>query len=63
MLASQAAAASSAVAAESDAWTRLRPATIYKLYIGRSGVDARGIQYLTWSKDEIVKLDNHLQDL
>jgi hypothetical protein len=63
MLASQAAAAGSAVAAERGEWTRLRPATIYKLYIGRSGVDARGVQYLTWSNEEIAKLDNHLQDL
>ncbi len=63
VLASHAAAARSAVVAERDEWTRLRPATIYKIYIGRSGVDARGVRYLTWSKEEIAKLDNHLQDL
>ena len=31
------ASASTALAAEAAAWPKLRPATIYKVYVGRSG--------------------------
>ena len=62
------AAAQSVAAAEADAWPRLRPATIYKLYIGRSGASTnsrtgRSVQYLTWGKEEVAKMDNHLREL
>jgi len=62
------AAAQSTAAAEADAWPKLRPATIYKLYIGRSGPTTsartgRSVQYLTWGKEEVTKMDNHLRDL
>lgn len=55
-------------AAEADAWPKMRPATIYKVYIGRSGATTntrtgRSVQYLTWGRDEITKMDNHLRDL
>jgi hypothetical protein len=55
-------------AAEAGAWPRLRPATIYKVYIGRSGAitnarTGRTTQYLTWGKEEIAKMDDHLRDL
>ena len=68
VLASQAAAARSAVAAERDEWPKLRPARIYKIYIGRSGVrknprTGRDVGYLTWPEEEVTKLDSHLQDL
>ncbi|MCC6858493.1 MAG: hypothetical protein IT158_08025 [Bryobacterales bacterium] len=53
--------------AERDEWPKLRPATIYKLYVGRSGAitnaAGRSVQYLTWGKDEVVKMDNYLRDL
>ena len=50
------AAARSTVAAEAAAWPRLRPATIYKLYIGRSGATTNArtgsrVQYLTWGEE------------
>ena len=51
------------LAAERDEWPKLRPATIYKIYIGRSGANANGVRYLTWSDEEVTRLDNHLQDL
>lgn len=62
------AAAQPAWPAEADAWPRLRPAKIYKLYIGRSGAvthsrTGKTVQYLTWGKDEVTRMDNHLRDL
>ncbi len=52
---------------ERDEWPKLRPATIYKLYIGRSGAatNAAGktVQYLTWGQDEVTKMNNYLGDL
>jgi len=62
-------AGSSVLAAERDEWPKLRSATIYKVYVGRSGAresprePGKMVRYLTWSKEEIAKLDNHLQDL
>lgn len=62
-------AGSSELAAERDEWPKLRPATIYKVYVGRSGArestrtPGRMVRYLTWSKEEIAKLDRHLQEL
>ena len=53
----------SAVAAERDAWPKLRPARTYKIYTGRSGVNARGVGYLTWPTEEVAKLDKYLRDL
>jgi hypothetical protein len=45
----------------------MRPATIHKLYIGRSGTvtnaAGKSVQYLTWGKDEIVKMDAYLKKL
>ncbi len=60
--------AAQSAAAEAAAWPKLRPATIHKLYIGRSGasVNARSgssVQYLTWGKEEIAKMDDHLRGL
>ena len=62
------AAAPSTVAAEAAAWPRLRPATIYKLYIGRSGATTNAstgsrVQYLTWGAEEVARMDDHLRDL
>lgn len=62
------AAAAVRAAAEAEAWPKLRPATIYKVYIGRSGATrnprtGQDVQYLTWGKEEITKMDNHLRDL
>lgn len=52
---------------DADAWPKLRPATIYKVYIGRSGATTnaagQSVQYLTWGKEEITKMDHHLRDL
>ncbi len=62
-------AGSSASAAATDEWPRLRPATLYKVYVGRSGeresrrVPGTMVRYLTWSKEEITKMENHLRDL
>jgi hypothetical protein len=61
-------AARSAAATDRDAWPKLRPARIYKVYIGRSGAtknarSGREVRYLTWSNEEVAKLDNYLQDL
>ncbi|MCE5311309.1 MAG: hypothetical protein LLG20_27030 [Acidobacteriales bacterium] len=56
-------------AASSDIaeWPKLRPAKIYKLYIGRSGATTnaagRQVQYLTWGQEEVTKMDNYLQGL
>ena len=57
-----------AAAVERAEWPKLKPATIYKVYIGRSGATVNQrtgstVQYLTWGKEEIVKMDNHLDDL
>ncbi|MCW5982008.1 MAG: hypothetical protein KIT09_28240 [Bryobacteraceae bacterium] len=62
------AGAQSPLAAEAAEWPRLRPATIYKLYIGRSGATTNPrtgsrVQYLTWGAEEIAKMDNHLRGL
>ncbi len=61
-------AAEQSAAAEADAWPRLRPATIYKIYIGRFGASTNAttgssVQYLTWGAGEIAKMDSHLRDL
>ena len=52
---------------ERDEWPKLRPATIYKLYIGRSGATTnaagKSVQYLTWGNEEVTKMDNYLRDL
>lgn len=62
------AAALNRIAAEAAGWPKLRPATIHKLYIGRSGATTNTrtgsqVQYLTWGSEEISKMDNHLRDL
>ena len=64
----QRAAAQAVVPAEAAEWPKPRPATIYKLYIGRSGAainprTGSSVQYLTWGKEEVTRLDNHLRDL
>jgi hypothetical protein len=46
------AAAQAAIPAEANEWPKLRPATIYKVYIGRSGATTNAstgssVQYLT----------------
>lgn len=51
-----------------DDWPKMRPATIHKLYIGRSGSTfnkstGRDVQYLTWGQEEVKKMDNYLSDL
>ena len=60
-------AARAAAGSERDEWPKLRPAKIYKLYIGRSGAatNAAGkqVQYLTWGQEEVTKMDNYLQNL
>jgi len=69
VLASQAAAARSALAAEREAWPKLRPARIHKVFIGRFGARESTrtpgvmVQYLTWGDEEIRELNNHLQGL
>lgn len=60
--------AQAAPSAEAADWPKLKPATIYKLYIGRSGAvtNARtgsSVQYLTWGKEEVTKMDDHLREL
>jgi len=52
-------AASAAVAAEGEAWTRLPPAKIYKVYAGRVANDA----YLTRPTEELAKFEKHFADL
>jgi predicted SnoaL-like aldol condensation-catalyzing enzyme len=56
-----------AAGSERDEWPKLRPAKIYKLYIGRSGAatNAAGkqVQYLNWGQEEVIKMDNYLQNL
>ncbi|MCC6591353.1 MAG: hypothetical protein IT168_32000 [Bryobacterales bacterium] len=54
--------------AEAAEWPKLRPATIHKLYIGRSGAvtNARtgsSVQYLTWGAEEVAKMDEYLRGL
>jgi hypothetical protein len=65
--AAAAAALPSHLISEAAAWPKLKPATIHKLYIGRSGATVnragRTVQYLTWGKDEIAKMDEHLRGL
>jgi hypothetical protein len=60
-------AARAAAGSERDEWPKLRPAKIYKLYIGRSGAatNAAGkqVQYLNWGQEEVTKMDNYLQNL
>jgi hypothetical protein len=43
--------------AEASAWPKLRPARIYKVYVGRTG------GYMARPAEEVGKLDNHLKDL
>ena len=62
------AATQSVLGAEAAAWPKLRPATIYKLYIGRSGATTNArtgssVQYLTWGTEEVAKMDAHLSGL
>lgn len=62
------AAAPKAAAAEADEWPKLRPAKIHTVYIGRSGAithprSGKTVQYLTWGKEEVAKLDAHLRGL
>lgn len=57
-----------ALAAEAAAWPKLKPATIHKLYIGRSGATLNtrtgsSVQYLTWGSEEVAKMDSYLTDL
>lgn len=67
MLPSQSPAARSPLAAERDLWPKLRPARIYKIFIGRSGprqtADGKTVQYLTWGQEEIARFNNYLQEL
>lgn len=60
-------AAQRMVSNDAQAWPKLRPATIYKIYVGRSGATTnragRSVQYLTWGKEEVAKMDDHLRDL
>jgi hypothetical protein len=60
-------AARAAASSDLDEWPKLRPAKIYKLYIGRSGAvtnaAGRQVQYLTWGQEEVTKMDNYLQGL
>jgi hypothetical protein len=59
--------ASPQLMADAAAWPKLRPATIYKVYIGRSGATVnragRTVQYLTWGQEEIARMDEHLRGL
>lgn len=52
---------------ERDEWPKLRPATIHKIFIGRSGssVNAAGktVQYLTWGKEELARMNDYLTAL
>ena len=57
-----------AMSSERDDFPKLRPVSIYKLYIGRSGTTTntrtgQSVQYLTWGKEELTKMDNYLQQL
>ncbi|HNY40597.1 MAG TPA: hypothetical protein PKJ41_09385, partial [Bryobacteraceae bacterium] len=66
MLAGQPAGRASA-GSDRDEWPKLRPATIHKLFIGRSGATTnaagKSVQYLTWGQDEVTKMNNYLGDL
>lgn len=59
--------ARAAASSERDEWPKLRPATIHKLFIGRSGATTnaagRRVQYLTWGNDEVAKMNKYLGDL
>ena len=51
-----------------DEWPPLRPARIYKVYIGRSGArknprTGREVRYLTWPEEEVRRLDSYLEEL
>ena len=56
----------SAISERND-WPKLRPARLYKLFIGRSGAATnaagKSVQYLTWGRDEVTKMNNYLGDL
>ena len=56
-----------AAASDRDEWPKMRPATIYKLFIGRSGASTnaagRSVQYLTWGQEEVTKMNNYLHAL
>jgi hypothetical protein len=61
-------AANPAIQSERDEFPKLRPISIYKLYIGRSGSytntrTGSTVQYLTWGKEELAKMDAYLQNL
>ena len=61
-------AAYTAKNSERDEFPKLRPVSIYKVYIGRSGATTnartgRTTQYLTWGKEEVAKMDLYLQNL
>ncbi len=53
--------------AERSEFPQLRPARIYKLFIGRSGAttNAAGkqVQYLTWGQDEVTRMNDYLAAL
>lgn len=62
------AAGPTTLAAEASAWPKLKPATIHKLYIGRSGAtlntrSGSSVQYLTWGAEEVAKMDDYLRGL
>ncbi len=57
-----------AVPAEAEGWPKLRPAKIYKLYLGRAGSyfnpkSGNTVQYLTWGADEVARMNAHLREL
>jgi hypothetical protein len=54
--------------AEAREWPALCPATIYKIYVGRSGATTNPrtgsrVQYLTWGKEEVARMDNYLGEV
>lgn len=53
---------------ETDGWPKPRPASLYKIYLGRSGAathpgTGKPVQYLTWSREEVARMDNYLHAL
>lgn len=55
------------LAAERAEWPALKPVTVHRLFLGRSGatVNAAGkrVQYLTWGEEEIQRMNAHLDAL
>lgn len=54
--------------AEAREWPALCPATICRIYVGRSGATTTPrtgstVQYLTWGKEEVVRMDNDLGEV